>query len=863
MIKLPFKIFILLLAFTSAMASSGTILIKESSNISEIILKIPPSYVEDYTYKGDTAIIKFNKKFNLNLKDFNKKVLKEITKNGNSLIVKANPWASIFVAKEQDQIRIVIANNPKGKIDINVNTTAAIPVEDQTYKNEESEKLLTELKNKFKNKDYETVITLADKLIEKNPLDKYGEEALFIQGLSYLELGKESDKALFSAASTLDEFTRKFPKSRLFPEAMLKSAETKEKLGFKNEAIYVYQEIIKNVKDEKYLNIAYTKIGELFNELGQPDKALKYFIDYLQKTKPENSPIYGYVGSIYAQKGDFEKASDFFSKYKPKKIDDVTPTTLYWMAVTYENKGDDDTALKLFTTFYNKYQDNSYTDMAMYKAGEILLKKGKNDIALDILKDAKNKFPQKKGGLLAAIKIAELTLSSKDPEFWSIFLNDAMKNNTDPNISMKATKLYIQSLLNSKRYKDGLAEIDKFINKFPDTTDSKSLLEKKEEILFNLAKEYVGKGDIAQASSYIDRLTTEFPKTKYLTEALKLKEEMEYSIIKSLYDNKKYAEALKTIEKYLTTNKNPLLKDRWYQLWEDTFFAYVNSLKSDPIKFGLNARQFITLFPNSNKVAELKDQIIKNLQKEFEAILKTNDYYSIIVFYQKNRNDLDRSDKREYYISKVAYALYMVGEKEKSAQLIKSIKLVNDETEFVRNMLNITPNRFNINNYNEDQFQKIISDLRKTNSLKAYHLSLDYNRNKPIGIKTAIDILENMDTEDKMVNIDNFLKNIEKQPDNIKKSAYRLYFKSAENGFISKNYQNAIKNYLNYLKYAPKDDPNHPEALYFLGKSYIAIGDNNLALKYLTDLTKRFPNNQYATLAKYEIEDIKWKRLKK
>lgn len=262
-------------------------------------------------------------------------------------------------------------------------------------------------------------------------------------------------------------------------------------------------------------------------------------------------------------------------------------------------------------------------------------------------------------------------------------------------------------------------------------------------------------------------------------------------------------------------------------------------------------------------MAELKDQITKNIQKEFESILKTNDYYTIIVFYQKNRNDLDRSDKREYYISKVAYALYMVGEKEKSAQLIKSIKLVNDETEFVRYMLNITPNRFNINNYNEDQFQKIISDLRKTNSLKAYQLSLDYSRNKPLGIKSAIDILENMDSTDKMVNLDNFLKIIEKQPDNIKKFAYRLYFKSAENGFISKNYQNAIKNYLNYIKYAPKDDPNQPEALYFLGKSYIAIGDNDLALKYLTDLTKRFPNNQYATLAKYEIEDIKWKKLKK
>lgn len=863
--KLPINVSILfaILILSSSIISAGEILIKESSNISEIIIKVPPELVKDYSYKGDTATITFSKKFNLNLKEYNQKVVKEITKNNNTLTIKANPWSSVFVAKEKDQLRIVIANNPKGNIPVNINTAGAIPVEDQTYKNEESEKLLSQIKQKIRENDYEAVIPLTDKLIEKNPLDKYGEEALFYQGVAYLELGKESDKALFSAASTFDEFTRKFPKSRLLPEAMLKSAETKEKLGFKNEAIFVYQEMIKNVKDERYLNIAYTKIGQLYNELGQSDRALKYFTDYLQKTKPENSPIYGYVGSIYAEKGDFTKAEEYFSKYKPRRLEDVVPETLYWMAATYEKKGDEDTALKLYTTFYNRYSDNKLTDMAMYKAGELLLKKEKKDLAIDILKDTKNKFSQKKGGILAAIKMAELTLPSQDPEYWSVYLKDAMSNDIDISASIKATKLYISSLINYKRYDEAIREIDKFEKKFPDTPESKELISTKEEIYFKLAKENFDKGSFDKAIYYADKILSEFPQTKHLKEIQSLKEDVAFSKIKLLYDNKKYAETIKQLETYLTQNKSLMNKDKWYKLWEDALYAYINTLKADPVKFGFNARQFITLFPNSNKVPELKSQITKNIQKEFDEIIKSNDHYSIVVFYQKNRQELDATDKKDFYIAKVAYALYMIGEKDKAAAMIKNTKVSNDETELVKFMLNITPNRFNINTLSEEQLKKIIDEISQTNVTKAYQLALSYKKNPSLSVKYAIDILEKMNESDRNRYIPDFIKLLEKQPDNTKKLGYKIYYKAAERSFISKDYKQAISYYQNYLKYAPKDDPNQAEALYFLGKSYINTGNNDLGVKFLNDLTKRFPNSQYTTLAKSEVEDIKWKTLRR
>jgi len=48
-----------------------------------------------------------------------------------------------------------------------------------------------------------------------------------------------------------------------------------------------------------------------------------------------------------------------------------------------------------------------------------------------------------------------------------------------------------------------------------------------------------------------------------------------------------------------------------------------------------------------------------------------------------------------------------------AAAMIRSVKLISNETELIKMLAGITPNRFNINNYNDKDFQKIIVDLSK------------------------------------------------------------------------------------------------------------------------------------------------------
>jgi len=51
---------------------------------------------------------------------------------------------------------------------------------------------------------------------------------------------------------------------------------------------------------------------------------------------------------------------------------------------------------------------------------------------------------------LSAVKVAELTLNSKDADFWSIYLSEAINNTLDQKAALDASKLLIKAYMNEK-----------------------------------------------------------------------------------------------------------------------------------------------------------------------------------------------------------------------------------------------------------------------------------------------------------------------------------------------------------------------------------------------------------------------------
>jgi len=178
------------------MTFAGDILIKEGSAVSEVLIKVPENYIKDYNVNGNEAKITFNKQFKINLGSYNKKVITEFIKKDNTITIKTNPWASMYIAKEDGQLRVVIANTPKTPATVNISTAPPVSVEDQTYRNPESEKILNTIKTKLRDKDFAAIPPLADQLVQKNPYDKYAEEALFIQAYPTWNWAKSQAKKL-------------------------------------------------------------------------------------------------------------------------------------------------------------------------------------------------------------------------------------------------------------------------------------------------------------------------------------------------------------------------------------------------------------------------------------------------------------------------------------------------------------------------------------------------------------------------------------------------------------------------------------------------------------------------------------------
>jgi len=120
-----------------------------------------------------------------------------------------------------------------------------------------------------------------------------------------------------------------------------------------------------------------------------------------------------------------------------------------------------------------------------------------------------------------------------------------------------------------------------------------------------------------------------------------------------------------------------------------------------------------------------------------------------------------------------------------------------------------------------------------------------------------------MDDRTRAPQLTKFVTYLGNLPDNIKNLSTVVYFLDGENNFLAKRYAAAARSYETYLSYAPQNDPNRADALYFLGKSYMNVKNTDLGAKYLNELIQKYPSSQYTNLAKSELEDIKWKSMKK
>ncbi|MGM0610239.1 MAG: tetratricopeptide repeat protein [Thermodesulfobacteriota bacterium] len=149
--------------------------------------------------------------------------------------------------------------------------------------------------------------------------------------------------------------------------------------------------------------------------------------------------------------------------------------------VAYKNK-EYDAALNSYWTYINLIPEAENVDTAQARIGDIYLQQGNRDAAREVYEQTVNEFPEKEGGLIASMRLAEEGIHDKPsiegmfsvfdrpfnlrPE--KIYSKIINKYPNSPLAPVAQLKLAMWELFNSKPT-TSLKEVQNFIEKFPDS----------------------------------------------------------------------------------------------------------------------------------------------------------------------------------------------------------------------------------------------------------------------------------------------------------------------------------------------------------------------------------------------------------
>ncbi|GAB6125140.1 tetratricopeptide repeat protein [Humidesulfovibrio idahonensis] len=208
-----------------------------------------------------------------------------------------------------------------------------------------------------------------------------------------------------------------------------------------------YQSLIQNYPDSRMAKDTAYILAQVLRKLGENDKAYQ-IADYLDKRWPlfymENPDFLKLEAEIEEKVGKLQQAKDH-----------------YW-------------------TFYNLNPNTEYADIALVRIGDIYLRQNKRAAAKEIYQKVVQDFPDREGGLVARMRLAEEgiyddpTMSEMDPVFAK---PEALKPNETYELIIKK---YPQSPLaplaqiklgmwqfHTKAYLDAMNTAASFLEKYP------------------------------------------------------------------------------------------------------------------------------------------------------------------------------------------------------------------------------------------------------------------------------------------------------------------------------------------------------------------------------------------------------------
>jgi tetratricopeptide (TPR) repeat protein len=249
-------------------------------------------------------------------------------------------------------------------------------------------------------------------LHEPNMKGDLREEALYALADGYMQAYKDSMAAHFDKiAGAQQAAMNSNQKSNRVPRALINLGLLNLKVNNLPEAKAYFNIIKRKYSQDQNASLIPFTLGEYYRNKGDLKQAAEQYQSLIQNYP--DSRLTKDTAYILAQTlrklGHFEKAFqivDYLDKRWPLFYMD-NPAFLKLAAEVEEKVGKLDLAKDHYWTFYNLDPHNEYADITLVRIGDIYLRQNKLTAAKEVYQKALHDFPDKEGGLVARMRIAE------------------------------------------------------------------------------------------------------------------------------------------------------------------------------------------------------------------------------------------------------------------------------------------------------------------------------------------------------------------------------------------------------------------------------------------------------------------------
>lgn len=869
--KFCLSILIMFVAFQEA--SAQELLVRHDRYYTELFLKLDLRTVNAVDKKNGAVVIHFSKSIKQPFqKQFKDRFIKSVTASGNTFTVNLYPDADVSVVNDAEGIKIVTSAK-KTNSDIFSSygignpllTSENSPEEDKVQKD-----ILDKVDTFITEKKFIEAAKLLNELLQTSKNDFYRQEALYRLGQTYLILSQVNDVYLADAYNTFDEFARLYPDNFRSFDALLKSSEAKEKANQISDAIASYQKIYDSAPDLEMKRRSLSKIGALYRTVGQYEKAIAAYQIYLDNFRTDSEGVLGEMGQVYYDLKDVSSAYEYFSLLDIDKLvqdNNTSSKRLFSIAKTMEDKKKFDNALKLYKALYEKNPEAKEANESIFKSAEILRNTNRGNEADMLLLTLKTQYPDKQMGQKASIEYAKKYLNTKPSAYWKEFFKDMLARDDSFGLHADAKYLIIKAMSAENNGDATIKAIEAFNAAYSGSKHFKELYEIRGDILFKNGVELFAKKDYVPAENILTKFGSEYPSSANKPRAEAILADIGFGKAMDLYVGGQFKDAAAEAEQFIAKSTTPEGTGRWLELLDNSSYKYLNNAYGlgDYALARANAKQYMNSFPNGKNVLKVREVLENSIQIPMEKDYGTGNYGSVTNIYETNSDwikKMNNKDTVNELVSITGLSVYRLGAKDNAKKLYDSIPANgNSNYAVLGSLIGNKVANIDVDNLSGEAFTFLVSEVKRTDPTYALELVKKYTKDPKLAAKEEYDLAKSATGEVARQEIlADIYEKIKGNPNARFDGSVDVYLDMGALYFGKNDFKNAIPPLKQFIDEYKTTDDKRAEALYYMGKAFAGLDDNERGFQYYNEIINMIPDSIYAGIAKSEMEQNAWKQ---